>query len=57
MKRSRFSETEIVYAVKQIEAGVPVDEVCTGNRARVLNSVLTPFAPLLAFGVTTTGQA
>lgn len=27
MKRSRFSETEIVYAVKQVEAGVPVAEV------------------------------
>ncbi len=27
MKRSRFSETEIVYAVKQVEAGVPVGEV------------------------------
>jgi len=27
MKRSRFSETEIVYAVKQVEARVPVGEV------------------------------
>jgi len=27
MKRSRFSETEIVYAVKQVEAGVPVGDV------------------------------
>lgn len=27
MKKSRFSETEIVYAIKQVEAGVPVVEV------------------------------
>ena len=27
MKKSRFSETEIVYAIKQIEAGIPVPEV------------------------------
>ena len=27
MRKSRFTETEIVYAVKQIEAGVPVREV------------------------------
>ncbi len=27
MKRSRFSETEIVYAVKQVEAGIPVGDV------------------------------
>jgi len=27
MRRSRFSETEIVYAVKQAEAGVPVREL------------------------------
>jgi putative transposase len=27
MKKSRFTETEIVYAVKQAEAGLPVREV------------------------------
>jgi putative transposase len=27
MRKSRFTETEIVYAVKQAEAGVPVPEV------------------------------
>ncbi len=27
MRKSRFTETEIVYAVKQAEAGVPVAEV------------------------------
>ena len=27
MKKSKFTETEIVYAVKQAEAGVPVREV------------------------------
>jgi putative transposase len=27
MKKSKFTETEIVYAVKQGEAGVPVREV------------------------------
>jgi putative transposase len=27
MKKSRFSETQIVYAVKQAEAGVPVHEL------------------------------
>ncbi len=27
MKRSRFSETELVYAVKQVEAGVPAADV------------------------------
>lgn len=27
MRKSRFTETEIIYAVKQAEAGVPVAEV------------------------------
>lgn len=27
MRKSKFSETEIVYAVKQVEAGIPVKEV------------------------------
>jgi putative transposase len=27
MRQSRFTETEIVYAVKQIELGVPVREI------------------------------
>ena len=27
MKKSRFTETEIIYAVKQAEAGVPVREL------------------------------
>ena len=27
VKKSKFTETEIVYAVKQVEAGVPVREV------------------------------
>jgi putative transposase len=27
MKKSRFSDTEIVYAVKQVEAGIAVPEV------------------------------
>jgi len=27
MRQSRFTETEIVYAVKQIELGIPVREV------------------------------
>lgn len=27
MRKSRFTETEIVYAVKQAEAGVPVGDV------------------------------
>ena len=28
MKKSRFSDEEIVYALKQAESGVPVEEVC-----------------------------
>ncbi len=27
MKVSRFTETEIIYAVKQIEAGIPLPEL------------------------------
>ncbi|HEY3118458.1 MAG TPA: transposase [Chloroflexota bacterium] len=27
MRKSRFSETEIVYAIKQVEAGIPVGDV------------------------------
>ena len=27
MRQSRFSQTEIVYAVKQVEMGVPIKEV------------------------------
>ena len=32
MKKSRFSETEIVYAIKQVEAGVSVPEVARKRR-------------------------
>ena len=28
MQKSKFTEEQIAYAVKQIEAGVPVDELC-----------------------------
>ena len=28
MRKSKLTEEQIVYAVKQIEAGVPVDELC-----------------------------
>ena len=28
MRKSKFTEEQIAYAVKQIEAGVPVDELC-----------------------------
>ena len=28
MKKSRFTEQQIVYAIKQVEAGVPVTELC-----------------------------
>ena len=28
MKKSRFSEQQIVYAIKQVEAGVPIPELC-----------------------------
>jgi putative transposase len=27
-RKSRFSEQEIVYALKQVEAGVPLQELC-----------------------------
>ena len=27
MKKSRFTETQIVYAVKQLEIGIPVPEL------------------------------
>ena len=28
MKKSKFSEEQIVYAIKQVEAGVPIAELC-----------------------------
>ena len=28
MKKSRFTEQQIVYAIKQVEVGVPIVEVC-----------------------------
>ena len=28
MKRSRFSEEQVAYALRQVEAGTPVGEVC-----------------------------
>ena len=28
MKKSRFTEQQIVYAIKQVEAGVPITELC-----------------------------
>lgn len=28
MKRSKFSEEQIVYAIKQVEVGVPIAELC-----------------------------
>ena len=28
MRKSKFTEEQITYAVKQIEAGVPIDELC-----------------------------
>ena len=28
MKRSKFSEEQIVYAIRQAEAGTPVGDVC-----------------------------
>ena len=28
MKKSRFTEQQIVYAIKQVEAGVPISELC-----------------------------
>jgi putative transposase len=28
MKRSRFSEEQIVYALRQVESGTPVGDVC-----------------------------
>jgi hypothetical protein len=27
MRQSRFSQTEIIYAVKQVELGIPVREI------------------------------
>lgn len=28
MKKSKFTEEQIVYAIKQVEAGVPIAELC-----------------------------
>ena len=28
MRKSRFTEEQIAYALKQVEAGVPQDELC-----------------------------
>ena len=28
MKRSKFSETQVVYAIRQAESGTPVGDVC-----------------------------
>ena len=28
MKKSKFTEEQIVYAIKQVEAGVPITELC-----------------------------
>lgn len=28
MKKSRFSDEQIVYAIKRVEAGVPIAEIC-----------------------------
>ncbi len=28
MKKSRFTEQQIVYVIKQVEAGVPITELC-----------------------------
>ena len=28
MKKSRFTQQQIVYAIKQVEAGVPISELC-----------------------------
>jgi putative transposase len=28
MKRSRFSEEQIVYAIRQAESGIPVSDLC-----------------------------
>jgi len=28
MKRSKFTESQIVFAIKQVETGTPLSEVC-----------------------------
>jgi hypothetical protein len=37
MKRSRFSEEQIVYAIRQAESGTPIGDVCAGNWHRRAN--------------------
>lgn len=36
MKRSKFSETQIAYALGQVEAGTPVGDVCRQLELRVV---------------------
>jgi len=44
MKQSKFTDSQIIEALKWVEGGVPVPEICLGNCIN-FKLVLTPWIP------------